>query len=170
AAVVASAVGGLSFGATYGQQRDWRDPLAYVVLAAGVVATFAFPYLMARSREPLVPLDLFKSRNFTVTNISTFLIYGALYVTFYYLALFLQGVLGYSASAAGLAGIPGGLLLVLLSTRFGALAARRGPRFFMTVGPTLMAAGILWFARVPATSPGWAFKPGDPSTWMPPGQ
>src|SRR5207244_2001923 len=83
-----------------------------------VDTTFAFPYLMARSREPLVPLDLFKSRNFTVTNISTFLIYGALYVTFYYLALFLQGVLGYSAAAAGLAGIPGGLLLVFLSTRF----------------------------------------------------
>jgi len=112
AAVVAIAVGGLSFGATYGQQRDWRDPLAYVVLAAGVVATIAFPFLMARSREPLVPLDLFRSRNFTVTNISTFLIYGALYVSFYYLALFMQGVLGYSAAAAGLAGIPGGLLLV----------------------------------------------------------
>jgi len=170
AAVCAIAVGGLSFGAIYGQQRDWRDPLAYWVLAAGVLATIAFPLLMARNRDPLVPLELFRSRNFTVTNISTFLIYGALYVTFYYLALFLQGVLGYSASAAGLAGIPGGLLLVLLSTRFGALAARRGPRFFMTVGPTLMAAGILWFARVPATSPGWAFKPGDPSTWMPPGQ
>jgi len=170
AAIVAIAVGGLSFGATYGQQRDWRDPLAYVVLAAGVVATFAFPYLMARSREPLVPLDLFKSRNFTVTNISTFLIYGALYVTFYYLALFLQGVLGYSAAAAGLAGIPGGLLLVFLSTRFGALSARLGPKIFMSVGPLLMAIGVLWFARVPPTSPAWVFIPGDPSSWIPPSQ
>jgi len=132
AAVVAIAVGGLSFGATYGQQRDWRDPLAYIALAAGVVATIAFPFLMRRSRDPLVPLELFRSRNFTVTNISTLLIYGALYVTFYYLALFLQGVLGYSASAAGLAGIPGGVLLVVLSTRFGALSARYGPKIFMT--------------------------------------
>jgi EmrB/QacA subfamily drug resistance transporter len=170
AAVVGIAVGGLSFGATYGQQRDWRDPLAYVALAAGLVATIAFPYLMARSREPLVPLELFRSRNFSVTNISTFLIYGALYVTFYYLALFLQGVLGYSASAAGLAGIPGGVLLVVLSTRFGALSARYGPKIFMTVGPALMAIGVLWFARVPATSPAWAFTPGDPSTWIPPSQ
>jgi EmrB/QacA subfamily drug resistance transporter len=168
AAVAAIAVGGLSFGATYGQQRDWRDPVAYVVLAAGVVATLAFPFLMAQSREPLVPLELFRSRNFTVTNISTFLIYGALYVSFYYLALFLQGVLGYSAAAAGLAGIPGGLLLVFLSTRFGALSVRYGPKIFMTVGPLLMAIGVLWFARVPAASPAWVFLPGDPSTWIPP--
>ncbi len=168
AVVVAIAVGGLSFGATYGQQREWRDPLAYVALAAGVVATIAFPSLMARNRDPLVPLELFRSRNFSVTNISTLLIYGALYVTFYYLALFLQGVLGYSASAAGLAGIPGGLLLVVLSTRFGALSARYGPKIFMTVGPALMAIGVLWFARVPATSPAWVFLPGDPSSWLPP--
>jgi predicted MFS family arabinose efflux permease len=123
---------------------------------------------MARNRDPLVPLELFRSRNFTVTNISTFLIYGALYVFFYYLGVFVQGVLGYSASAAGLAGIPGGALLVLLSTRFGALAARRGPRFFMTVGPALMGLGMLWFVRTPATSLPWVFMPGDPSTWMPP--
>ncbi|HEV8469175.1 MAG TPA: MFS transporter, partial [Candidatus Limnocylindria bacterium] len=157
-----------SFGAIYGQQRDWKDPVAYIALGAGVVATFAFPFLMARARDPLVPLELFRSRNFTVTNISTFLIYGALYVTFYYLALFLQGVLGYSAAAAGLAGIPGGLLLVVLSTRFGALSARYGPKAFMTIGPALMAIGVVWFARVPATSPAWVFIPGDPSTWVAP--
>ena len=168
AAVVAVAVGGLSFGAIYGQQRDWKDPVAYIALGAGVLATCAFPFLMARAGDPLVPLELFRSRNFTVTNISTFLIYGALYVTFYYLALFLQGVLGYSAAAAGLAGIPGGLLLVVLSTRFGALSARYGPKVFMTIGPALMAIGVVWFARVPATSPAWVFIPGDPSTWVPP--
>src|SRR5438445_4912452 len=168
AGVVAIAVGGLSFGAIYGQQRDWKDPLAYVALVAGVVATIAFPFLMARSRDPLVPLDLFRSRNFSVTNVSTFLIYGALYVSFYYLALFLQGVLGYSAAAAGLAGIPGGLLLAIFSTRFGALAARYGPRVFMSVGPAIMALGVLWFSRVPSTSRAWLFAPGDPSTWGPP--
>jgi len=168
AAVVAVAVGGLSFGAIYGQQRDWKDPIAYVALAAGVVATIAFPFLMARNPDPLVPLGLFRSRNFAVTNISTFLIYGALYVTFYYQALLMQGVLGYAAAAAGLAGIPGGLLLAVLSTRFGALAGRYGPKLFMSVGPALMALGVLWFVRVPATSAAWVFTPGDPSTWAPP--
>jgi len=168
AIVVALAVGGLSFGAIYGQQRDWRDPLAYLALAVGAVAAVAFPFLQARTRDPLVPLGLFRSRNFWVTNVSTLLIYGALYVTFYYLALLTQGTLGYSAAAAGLAGIPGGLLLVFLSTRFGALAGRYGPRIFMSVGPALMAIGILWFARVPSTSRPWVFSPGDPASWVPP--
>ncbi len=168
ALVAAIAVGGLSFGAIYGQQREWRDPLAYASLAAGAVATVAFPFLMARRKDPLVPLELFRSRNFSVTNLSTLLIYGALYVTFYYFALFVQGTLGYSAAAAGLAGIPGGLLLALLSTRFGALAGRHGPRLFMSVGPALMALGLLWLARVPASSEAWRLAPGDPSTYLPP--
>src|SRR5207245_1978945 len=58
AAIIVIAVGGLSFGAIYGQQRDWKDPLAYVALAAGIVAAVAFPFLMMRSRDPLVPLLL----------------------------------------------------------------------------------------------------------------
>src|SRR5947209_1528821 len=68
---------------------------------------------------------LFRSRNFTVTNISTLLIYGALYVTFYYLGLFQQGTLGYTAAAAGAAGIPGSIFLIFFSPRFGSLAADR---------------------------------------------
>src|SRR5881394_1697750 len=131
--IVALAVGGLAFGVIYGQQRDWHDPLGFIALGVGIVSTAVLPLWMARAPHPLISLALFKSRNFTVTNISTLLIYGALYVTFYYLAIFLQLVLGYSASAAGLAGIPGGVLLVVLSTRFGALAVRRGPKVFMTV-------------------------------------
>lgn len=168
ALVAALAVGGLSLGAIYGQQREWRDPLAFVALGLGALATVAFPILMARRQDPLVPLELFRSRNFSVTNLSTLLIYGALYVAFYYLTLFQQGVLGYTAAAAGLAGIPGGLLLAFLSTRFGALAARHGPRFYMSAGPALMALGVLWFARVPASSAPWAFVPGDPATYAPP--
>lgn len=168
ALVAALAVGGLSFGAIYGEQREWRDPAAFAALGLGALATLAFPVLMARSRHPLVPLELFRSRNFAVTNLSTLLIYGALYVAFYYLALFQQGVLGYTAAAAGLAGIPGGLLLTFLSTRFGALAARRGPRLYMSVGPALMALGVLWFVRVPSSSAPWTFAPGDPATYAPP--
>src|SRR5207245_731907 len=83
-----------AFGTIYGQQRAWRDPLGYLILAAGIVATAALPWWMMRAKHPLIPLDLFRSRNFTVTNISTLLIYGALYVTFYYLGLFQQGTLG----------------------------------------------------------------------------
>ena len=168
AAVVALAVGGLAFGAIYGQQRAWRDPIGYIALAIGVLATVALPVLMARSAHPLIPLSLFKSRNFSVTNLSTFLIYGALYVTFYYLVLFQQGTLGYTAAAAGLGGIPGTLFLIFFSARFGSLAAKYGPRWFMAAGPVLMALGVIWFARVPSSSAAWRLTPGDPASYIPP--
>jgi EmrB/QacA subfamily drug resistance transporter len=168
AAIGALAIGGLSGGAISGQQRDWHDPIAFAALGVGACAAAAFVFRMARVRHPLVPPDLFRSRNFTVVNVSTFLIYGSLYVTLYYVTLMNQGVQGYSATAAGLAGIPGTVLLTLLSARFGALASRYGPRLFMTAGPLLMAAGVLWFVRVPATSRAWTFTPANASTWLPP--
>src|SRR5262245_59345772 len=168
AAIVALSVGGLAFGAIYGQQREWRDPVGYVVLALGVVAAAVLPFWMRSARHPLITLDLFRSRNFTVTNISTLLIYGSLYVVFYYLGLFQQGTLGYTAAAAGAAGIPGTLFLIFFSPRFGSLAAKYGPRIFMAIGPALMAIGVLWYARVPADSAAWKLVPDNPSTFIPP--
>jgi EmrB/QacA subfamily drug resistance transporter len=167
AGIVFLAVGGLAFGAIYGQQRAWQDPLGYLALAVGVVASIALPFWMMRAKHPLIPLGLFHFRNFTVTNISTLLIYGSLYVTFYYLGLFQQGTLGYTAAAAGAAGIPGSLFLIFLSSRFGAVAARYGPRWFMAIGPAIMALGVLWYIRIPSNSVPWLLRPGDPSTYLP---
>jgi predicted MFS family arabinose efflux permease len=136
-------------------------------LVVGAVATIALAPLMLLRRDPLIPPQLFRSRNFTVTNISTFLIYGALYVLFSYQALFLQGVLGYSALASGLAGMPTSLALAFLSTTFGQLAGKRGPRWFMAVGPALMAAGLLWLTRIPADSSPWQARVADPASLIP---
>jgi EmrB/QacA subfamily drug resistance transporter len=168
AVVIALAVGGLAFGAIRGQQEEWKGVVAFVSLAVGAAATIAFPFLMRRRKNPLVPLEMFRSRNFTVTNISTLVIYGALYVTFYYLAIFSQGTLGYNAAAAGVAGVPGSLFLALFSSRFGRMAARYGPRIFMTVGPILMALGVLWWARIPAHSSPWVFGTSGDGTILPP--
>jgi EmrB/QacA subfamily drug resistance transporter len=168
ALLVALAVGGLSFGAIYGQQRQWHDPIAFVALGVGALTTVALPLYFARAANPLVPLGMFRSRNFSVTNVSTLLIYGALYVSFFFLPLFVQGTLGYTATAIGLGSIPGTLFLIFLSTRFGKLAARHGPRWFMTVGPLLMAAGLLWLVRIPVDSTAWRLELGDASTWLPP--
>lgn len=167
ALLVALAVGGLSFGAIYGQQRQWQDPVAFVALAVGAISLVALPFWFARARNPLVPLSMFRSRNFTVTNISTLLIYGALYVELLFLVIYMQGTLGYTAAAVGLALIPGPLFLVFLSTRFGVLASRSGPRWFMTVGPLLMAAGLGWLVRIPADSAPWLLQLGDPATYAP---
>ena len=168
AAILGPVVGGLAFGAIYGQQRDWRDPGGYIGLALGALFTIVLPFWMARAPHPLIPLGLFRSRNFTVTNLATLLVYGALYVMGYYVILFMQGSLGYTALAAGLSFLPGSLFLVLLSPRFGRLAGRLGPRWFMAVGPAIMAAGVLWYVRTPASSAPWVLRGAEPASFWPP--
>ncbi len=167
AIVGAIAIGGLAFGAIRGQERAWQDMLAWWSLGIGAVAAVAFPFLMRRP-DPLVPLSLFAIRDFAVINLSTFLIYGALYVGQVYQTLLLQGTLGYTAFAAGIAGLPVGLCLVFLSTRIGTLAGRFGARPFLVAGPVLMGISQLWLARIPTDSAGWAANLGEPSSLVPP--
>ncbi len=169
AGIIAIGVGGLAFGATRGQEQAWQDPTAWAALAVGAVAIVAVPILMLTRPRPLVPPSLFGSRNFTVVNLSTFVIYGALYVTLAFQPLFLQGTLGYSPLAAGAVGIPIALMLTFLSTPAGQFSARFGPRLFMTIGPIVMAAGLLWLARIPSGSEPWRADLTDPSTLVPPG-
>jgi EmrB/QacA subfamily drug resistance transporter len=158
--VIAVAVGGVSFGLIRGQEQHWSDAVAFVALGIGLVAAVVFPILMLTRRDPLIPPDLFRRRAFVVINASTFLIYGALYVFSFLVSVFLQGSLGYTAVSAAAVGLPVGILLSLGSTRVGALAGRIGPRPFLVVGPVVMAAGLLWLARIPATSQPWMWTLG----------
>lgn len=153
--VIAVAVGGISFGLIRGQEQQWSDPTAIVALVIGVVAAVAFPLLMTRRRDPLVPPALFRIRAFTVINVSTFLIYGALYTSTFLQSVFLQGVLGYSALGAAAISLPVGILLTLFSTRVGVVAGRVGAWSFLVVGPLLMAAGLAWISGIPSTSAPW---------------
>ena len=168
AAVIAVGVGGLAFGVTRGQQAQWSDPVAFAAIGIGAVAVVAFPFLMARRQDPLVPPALFRSRAFAVINISTFVIYGALYMGMAFQQLFLQGVLGYSPTAAALALLPPGIVLTLVSTRAGRAAGRLGARRFLAAGPLLMSAGLLVLARVPSTSGAWVANPSDAASLAPP--
>jgi predicted MFS family arabinose efflux permease len=137
-------------------------------MAVGLIALVAFPLLMLRRPDPLVPLELFRNRGFAIINLSTLLIYGALYGTFTFQNLFLQGVLGYTPLAAAIVGLPTGILLAILSARVGSVAARVGVRRFLGLGPLLMGAGMLWWVRVPATSAPWAATAADPGSLLPP--
>ena len=166
--VAALAVGGLAFGVIRGQSNAWADVAAWISIAIGVVALILFPILMRRRPDPLVPMALFRSRAFSAINLLTFFVYGALYVTFFYQAVVLQGVLGYTALGAGLVGVPTGLMLAILSTRVGTLAGRIGSRRFLILGPTLMALGLLWLARLPADSAPWQASIEDPASLIPP--
>jgi len=169
--VAAIAVGGLSFGVIRGGEHEWQDTVAWVAIAVGTVALVAFPVLMARRPDPLVPLGLFRSRAFTTINIATFFVYGGLYVMLSYLSIVLQGALGYTALAAGAAVLPIGICLITLSPRIGTIAGRdgrAGARRFLTLGPGLMAAGLLWFTRLPATSTPWPASLDQPASLIPP--
>jgi EmrB/QacA subfamily drug resistance transporter len=166
--VAALAIGGLSFGLIRGGEHDWQDAASWVAIAIGVVALVAFPILMARRQDPLVPLSLFRNRAFATINLATFFIYGGLYVTFSYQGILFQNVLGYTALAAGAVGLPTGLCLTLLSTPLGSAAGRIGARPFLVVGPAIVASGLLWLARLPVDSQPWHASLTDPSTLIPP--
>ena len=90
----------------------------------------------------MLPLELFRSHNFSSVNLATLCVYAALGGAFFFITLFLQQVAGYTAFQAGAATTPVTLLMFLLSGRFGALASRIGPRLVMGIGPLIGAVGL----------------------------
>jgi EmrB/QacA subfamily drug resistance transporter len=128
--------------------EEGRSGVAAVTGAAGVVLLVAFVLLERRLREPLLPPDIFASRQFTAVNLVTFVVYAALSGFLLLFVVHLQVVAGYSPLASGVALVPFTLLMATLSSRSGAYAARRGPRLQLTAGPLLMAAALLPLSRV----------------------
>jgi EmrB/QacA subfamily drug resistance transporter len=124
---------------TYG----WLDERVFPALLIGCLLLAGFVVWESRCRSPMLPLSLFRARNFTVGNLSTFAFYAALNTLTFYLVVFLQQVAGYSALRAGLALLPLSIVTFLLARRFGALADRFGPRLFMGFGPLIAGAGLL---------------------------
>jgi len=119
-----------------------------VVGVVGLLVLVAFVVVESRSPAPMLPLALFRNRQFSGANLTTLAVYAALSGAFFLLVLQLQVALGYSALEAGSALLPVTLLMVGLSARAGALAQRIGPRLPMTVGPVVMATGLLLWTRV----------------------
>ncbi|MFI7408599.1 MFS transporter [Streptomyces sp. NPDC049627] len=134
---------------TYALIEAGSGSLAVVLTAvAGVAAGIAFVVVEKRRPDPMMPLDIFASRQFSAVNLVTLCVYAALGGFFFLAALQLQVVSGYSALGAGTALLPTTVLMLLLSARSGALADRIGPRIPLTVGPLLCAAGMLLMLRV----------------------
>jgi EmrB/QacA subfamily drug resistance transporter len=121
----------------------WGSPVVYLPMAVGLLAFAAFLWWEARAPQPMMPLGLFRERNFAVGNLATVGIYAALNLGFFIFALYLQEVGGFSATLAGFAGIPATVMMILFATLFGTLAGRYGPRLFMTVGPFVAGGGFL---------------------------
>jgi len=123
----------------------WSSPAVYLPLIAGIVLLGMFTLYESRAKDPMLPLVLFRRRNFSAGNVETLAMYAGLSILFFFLVLFLQQIGGYTPLQSGLATLPVTVLMFFLSRRFGALADRFGPRFFMGVGPLVAAAGLLLF-------------------------
>jgi EmrB/QacA subfamily drug resistance transporter len=148
-------LGGFVFALIEQSDHGWGDPLVYIPLLAAAVALPAFLWREAHCPHPMLPLELFKVRNFSVVNAATLAIYGGLGALTFFLVIFLQQVGGYSALTAGLSLVPVTVVMFLLSKRFGAVAAKIGPRLPMTVGPLLGGAGLFMLRYVDARPDYW---------------
>jgi EmrB/QacA subfamily drug resistance transporter len=139
---------GVTYGLIEGPSSGWGSPTVLAALAGGAALIAAFVWWQWRAANPMLPLGLFSSTQFTVTNVVTFAVYGALGGALFLLPIQLQQVSGYPAVAAGTALLPVTLIMLTLSARSGALAARIGPRLQMSAGPIVAGAGLALFTRI----------------------
>ncbi len=126
----------------------WSSPEVWGPGLGGFFLLAVFLAWERRAPAPMLPLGLFKRRNFAIGNVQTFTMYGGLSITFFLLVLYLQEVAGYSALDAGFALMPSTIVMFLLSKRVGRLADRFGPRLFMGLGPLLAAVGLALMLRL----------------------
>lgn len=139
-ALVAALIGGPVVG--------FRDARVIAGMATGCVLLTAFLVVESTVANPLVPLGVFRARQFLGANLTTFLVYGALGVVLFLLILMLQNVVGYTALQAGASLLPVNVLLFFLSSPAGRLAARIGPRVPMAAGSVIAGAGLALLSRV----------------------
>jgi EmrB/QacA subfamily drug resistance transporter len=126
----------------------WSSPAIYLPMILGVATLGAFLAYERHVAQPMLPLELFKVRNFSAGNLATVLIYGALSIATFLITVAVQQIGGYSALEAGLALLPVTLIMFFLSPRIGMLAGKFGPRLFMTFGPIIAGFGFLTMLRL----------------------
>jgi EmrB/QacA subfamily drug resistance transporter len=148
-------LGGVVFGLLEWPRLGPGHPPVIGSLALGVVSLALLVIVERRAQNPMLPLDLFRSRTFTLANALTLLLYGALGVVFFLLPLHLIQVEHYSATAAGAALVPFAVIMFALSRWAGGLVARVGPRLPLTLGPVIAAIGVVLFARGGADASYW---------------
>lgn len=146
----AAGLGGPVYALIQQPTHGWSDPQVLIPLIGGAAVLAAFIVHESRAFAPMLPLSLFRSRNFSVANLATLAVYAGLIGSIFFVSIFLQQVAGYTPFQAGLATTPVSVLLFLLSARFGALAQTIGPRLPMGVGPLIAGAGLLLLLRVGA--------------------
>ena len=155
ALLVTAGLAGLAYGLIQGPVTGWGSPLILGALAGGALALALFVLVEARVSDPMVPLELFRARNFSGANLATLGVYLALSGMTFFLVIYVQNIMGYSPLQAGLVLAPLSAIMLVLSPRIGKLAGRHGSRLFMTGGALGCAAGVLLLLRVGPDSSYW---------------
>jgi len=148
ATTISLALAGITYGLIAASDGNWTSPTVLGTLLPGVALLVGFCVIESRSPHAMLPLTIFRSRQFSGANAVTFVVYGALGGALFLIPVVLQEVCGYSALEAGVALLPITVIMLTLSARSAALAARIGPRLQMTTGPLVIAAGLLLLTRV----------------------
>ena len=155
ALAAAAGLAALTFGLTEASARGFAHPLVLGALGAGVLVLAAFVMIEARSANPMVPLDMFRSRDFTGANLVTLLLYFGLGGAFFFLPFTLIRAHGYSATEAGAALLPVPFIIGLLSRFTGGLTSRFGSRALLSVGPGVAGIGFMVLALPLARGSYW---------------
>ena len=147
-ALAALGLAGVTYALTEAGDRGWRSPLVLATGAGGALALIAMGAIQVRSRHPMLPSSLFRSRQFVVANLVTLIVYAALGGSIFLLPVALQRVVGLSPLQAGAALAPVTVIMLVLSARSGRLAQRIGPRVPMAVGPLVAGSGLALLTHV----------------------
>lgn len=153
-------LGGVVYGLIEQSRVGWASPQVFGVMIIGIISLGLFLWRERMARQPMLPLGLFRARNFWVGNISSFMVYAALGLSSFSISIFVQQVGGYSAFEAGLALLPTTIIMFFLASRFGALSGKFGPRLFMSAGPFIAAIGFATMYFVDKSVSYWQLLPG----------
>jgi EmrB/QacA subfamily drug resistance transporter len=151
AVAITGALVGITYGLIDASSAGWSSIPVLASLIGGLILLAAFIVIESRSPAPMLPLHVFASRQFSAANVVTFVVYAALSGALFLLPTVLQVAAGYSPLASGAAFLPVTVIMLALSARSGALAARIGPRLQMSVGPVVIAAGLVLLTRIGTT-------------------
>ncbi|GFE86992.1 MFS transporter [Steroidobacter agaridevorans] len=139
-------LGALAYGLTLASEQGWRGAIVLGSLALAIVMLSSFLWREARASHPMMPLELFRSRNFSGANAITLLLYFALGGAMFFIPFNLIRIQGYSAALAGAAFLPFSLIMGVLSRWSGGLIDRYGARTLLTVGPAIVGIGFALLA------------------------
>lgn len=150
----------LVFALIEGNNYGWGSPTILALFGVAVISFILFAVIEMRERRPMFDLALFRNSTFTGANIAALMLMLAMFGVFFFLSLFMQNILGYTAVQAGATFLPMTMLIIVVAPIAGRLSDRFGARWLMTGGMTLVAASLLVFSQLGADASFWSLLPG----------